>query len=76
MVDQYVPILRSYRAIALDVGNADPLGADTVRLDAALTRLEVQHTFEQYQGDHGNRVTERFAAKVLPFFSQQLDFAD
>ena len=73
MVDQYVPSLNEYRAIALDVGNADPLGADNVRLDAALTRLGVEHAFEQYEGDHGNRVRERFATKVLPFFSRQLE---
>jgi S-formylglutathione hydrolase FrmB len=72
MVDQYVPSLKRYRAIALDVGDADPLGADNVRLDAALTRLGVEHTFEQYEGDHGNRVRERFATKVLPFFSEHL----
>ena len=41
MVDQYVPSLKRYRAIALDVGNADPLRADNVNLDAALTRLRV-----------------------------------
>jgi enterochelin esterase-like enzyme len=73
MVDQYVPSLKRYRAIALDVGNADPLGADNVNLDAALTRLRVPHEFEQYEGDHGNRVRERFETKVLPFFSQHLD---
>jgi enterochelin esterase-like enzyme len=73
MVDQYVPSLKEYRAIALDVGNADPLGADNVRLDAALTRLKVEHAFEQYEGDHGNRVRERFATKVLPFFSRNLE---
>ena len=76
MVDQYVPILMRYEAIALDVGDNDPLGADTVRLDAALTRLKVAHTFEQYEGDHTNRVRERFASKVLPFFSEHLDFED
>jgi hypothetical protein len=76
MVDQYVPSLMGYRAIALDVGNNDPLGADTVRLAAALTRLKVTHTFEQYEGDHTNRVSERFASKVLPFFSEQLVFDD
>jgi S-formylglutathione hydrolase FrmB len=76
MVDQYVPILMGYGALALDVGNVDPLGADTVRLDAALTRLKVAHVFEQYEGDHTNRVRERFATKVLPFFSAQLDFGD
>ena len=75
MVDQYVPSLKRYRAIALDVGNADPLRADNVNLDAALTRLRVAHEFEEYEGDHGNRVRERFASKVLPFFSQQLDAA-
>ena len=74
MVDQYVPSLLRYRAIALDVGDADPLGADNVRLDAALTRLKVPHAFEQYEGDHGNRVRERFRTKVLPFFSEHLDF--
>jgi S-formylglutathione hydrolase FrmB len=74
MVDQYVPSLKRYRAIALDVGDADPLGTDNVRLDAALTRLGVEHTFERYEGDHGNRVRERFGTKVLPFFSQHLDF--
>lgn len=41
MVDQYVPSLKRYRAIALDVGNEDPLRADNVNLDAALTRLGV-----------------------------------
>jgi hypothetical protein len=75
MVDQYVPSLKRYRAIAIDVGNADPLGADNVQLDAALRRLEIPHTFEQYDGDHGNRIKERFASKLLPFFSEHLDAA-
>src|SRR6185369_6953183 len=66
LVDQYVPSLKRYRAIALDVGNMDPLGADNVKLDAELTRLRIEHGFELYEGDHGNRVKERFAAKVLP----------
>jgi S-formylglutathione hydrolase FrmB len=74
MVDQYVPGLKQYRAIALDVGDADPLGAANLDLDRALTRLGVSHTFEQYEGDHTNRVRERFEADVLPFFSRQLVF--
>ena len=69
----WVPSLKRYRAIALDVGNADPLGADNLNLDAALKRLRVPHEFEQYEGDHGNRVRERFGSKVLPLFSQHLD---
>jgi enterochelin esterase-like enzyme len=74
MVDQYVPSLNRYRAIAVDVGDADPLGADNVKLDAELTRLRIPHTFEQYEGTHTSRVMERFEMKVLPFFSRQLEF--
>jgi enterochelin esterase-like enzyme len=73
MVDQYVPSLKQYRAIALDVGNADPLGAANLDLDAALTRLGVPHTFEEYEGNHTDRVRERFRANVLLFFSEQLE---
>lgn len=73
MVDQYAANLAGYRAIALDVGDADPLRADNANLDAALTRLKVAHTFEQYEGDHGNRVRERFRTEVLPFFGQHLE---
>jgi S-formylglutathione hydrolase FrmB len=73
MVDQYVTSLKKYRGIALDVGNADPLRADNVNLAAALQRLRVPHVFEEYEGDHGNRVRDRFASKVLPFFSEELD---
>ena len=74
MVDQYVPSLKRYRGIALDVGDADPLGADNVRLDAELTQLGIVHTFEQYEGNHVNRIGERFEANVLPFFSRELEF--
>jgi enterochelin esterase-like enzyme len=73
MVDQYVPSLERYTAIALDVGDADPLRDDNVALDAALTRLGIEHSFEQYEGNHTNRVGERFESLVLPFFSKQLE---
>ncbi len=72
MVDQYVPNLKQYRAIAMDVGNEDPLGAANKDLDQSLTRLGIQHTFELYEGNHTNRVRERFETKVIPFFAQHL----
>jgi S-formylglutathione hydrolase FrmB len=72
MVDQYVPSLKRYRAIAIDVGDKDPLGASNIDLDKALTRLGVVHTFEVYDGDHGNRVSARFLSHLMPFFSKQL----
>ena len=71
-VDQYVPSLRSMRAIALDVGDKDPFVTTNRQLADALTRLDVPHTLEVYDGDHGNRVRERFEAHVLAFFSRHL----
>jgi enterochelin esterase-like enzyme len=71
-VDQHVPALQSFRAVMIDVGDKDGLGATNKQLDAALTRLHVKHGFEVYDGDHTNRVPQRFAEKLLPFFSQQL----
>src|ERR1019366_7683104 len=72
MVDQFVPGLKMYRAIAIDVGTKDPFLTTNTQLDQALTRLGVLHNFESYDGDHGSRITARFAAKVLPFFSANL----
>lgn len=74
LVDQYVPSLERYAAIALDVGDEDFLADDNRRLDEALTRLGIEHTFEIYEGDHVNRIGERFRDEVLPFFSEQLAF--
>jgi enterochelin esterase-like enzyme len=71
-VDQYVPSLRSMRAIALDIGDRDPFVTTNRQLADALTRLDVPHTFEVYEGDHGNRLRERFEMHVLPFFSRHL----
>jgi enterochelin esterase-like enzyme len=74
-VDQYVPNLKTYRAIAMDVGDMDNLMSSNKQMDESLTRLGVVHTFEIYEGTHGNRVRERFESKVLPFFSANLKVA-
>jgi hypothetical protein len=72
MVDQYVPNLKTYRAFAMDVGDADTLAGSNKQLDQSLTRLGVPHTFQVYEGNHTNHVKDQFEAKVLPFFSANL----
>ena len=57
-----------------DVGTQDSLAASNKQLDQILTDFGVTHTFETYEGDHTNRVKERFELKVLPFFSNNLSF--
>ena len=74
MLDQYVPNLKTLKAIALDIGLQDTLITSNRVLVDALTRFGVAHTFETYEGDHGNRIPQRLEEKVLPFFSNTLSF--
>src|SRR3984957_10469443 len=72
MVDQYISNLKQYHAFMLDVGLQDGLAASNKEMDASLTAVGVSHKFETYEGNHMNRVKERFEANVLPFFSENL----
>jgi len=74
MVDQYIPNLKKYRAIGGDVGLQDTLLATNKQLQEALVRYGVNYKFETYEGDHTNRIAERIEMKVLPFFSEYLNF--
>jgi S-formylglutathione hydrolase len=76
MVSQYVPSLKQYRAIIMDVGDKDFLNSMNVELDKELTRLGIPHVFEQYEGDRGNRVASRFQNNLMTFFSRQLKFPE
>jgi S-formylglutathione hydrolase FrmB len=72
MIDQYVTNLKKYTAIMGDVGLQDTLAGSNKQMDQILTDFGVKHRFETYEGDHTNRVKERFELKVLPFFSNNL----
>src|SRR5262249_30253685 len=59
MVDQYRTNLRRLRGLAFDVGRRDPFAhiAPTNRaFSAALRRNGIEHTFEEYDGDHNDQV--------------------
>jgi len=73
-VDQYVLDLRTYRAIAIDVGDQDGLRVDAAKLHDALDRYGIANNFELYQGTHTSKVADRFQNHVIPFFGQNLCF--
>ncbi len=78
MLDRYRSNLSQLGAIAFDVGTEDEFphivtGAHA--LSRALERNRIQHSFEEYEGTHGNRIPERIELRVLPFFSRTLEFA-
>lgn len=72
MAAQYVPALKGMAGIAIDTGDTDFVRPDDELIHAQLTKLGVPHDYELYVGDHGNRITERFKAVVLPFFAKHL----
>jgi hypothetical protein len=39
-----------------------------------LTRYQIDHIYETYEGNHTNKVAERYETRVLPFFSRELEF--
>ena len=74
-IDQYVPGLRRYRAIAIDVGDQDGLRADAAKYHDVLDQYDIANTFEIYAGTHTSDVAVRFQEHVIPFFSRTLSFA-
>jgi len=73
-IPQYVPGLRRYNAIALDVGDQDNLRFDTGKLHEAMDSYGIANSFEIYPGTHTSNVAFRFQDFVMPFFSKNLSF--
>jgi hypothetical protein len=71
-IDTYASNLNAYYSIALDVGAADPPVESNRALHAALTKLRVAHTFEEYEGNRASHLRERIERHVLPFFARNL----
>jgi S-formylglutathione hydrolase len=78
MIAPHAEQLKRLRGFMFDVGLSDRLvaPASLAAMDSELTRVGVKHTYETYDGDHTNRIAERLAARLLPFFSRTLDFGD
>lgn len=72
MVDQYAGNLKRYYAVAMDVGARDQLLGSNRQLHDALVRLRVPHYYEEYDGDHTDKIRERLERNVIPFFSTYL----
>jgi S-formylglutathione hydrolase FrmB len=73
-IDQYIPSLRRYRAISLDVGDQDGLRVDTGKLHDVLDSYGIANSFEIFPGTHVSNVAFRFQDHVIPFFSKTLSF--
>ncbi|MEO7503395.1 MAG: alpha/beta hydrolase-fold protein [Gemmatimonadaceae bacterium] len=74
MAQEYAANLRQLE-IAFDAGTLDGFRDIPIRaneLDSLLSSLKVSHSFELYEGGHGDQVRARIEGKMLPFFSRVL----
>lgn len=75
MVDQYRANLLRIRGIAFDVGTKEDLLKPVRDFSAALNRNKIKHIFEEFDGDHIDKTAERIETRILPFFSETLEFS-
>lgn len=74
MAREYVTNLRQLE-IAFDAGTLDGFRDIPIRaneLDLLLSSLNVSHSFELYEGAHGDQIRARIEGKMLPFFGRVL----
>jgi enterochelin esterase-like enzyme len=72
MVASHLPALKSYTAIGADVGDKDFLIGDDTAIHEELERFGIAHDWAVYDGDHVNRIAQRFDEVVLAFFTKHL----
>ncbi|MFT2007891.1 alpha/beta hydrolase [Pontibacter sp. 13R65] len=74
-IDRNIFQIRKLRALAFDAGSQDRGIAVSIKeLNKVLTSYSVPHTYEEYEGDHINKVAERIGTKLLDFYSKNLSF--
>ena len=73
-IDQYADNFRKLRGIGIDLARQDIDVKGSTDLHEALKARGIPHEFETYEGDHDNRIRQRYLSKVLPFFSARLVF--
>ena len=70
MVSSHKENLAKLKAIQFDCGTSDSLIIDNQKFSELLTEAGINHTYLEYDGNHGNRIRERIENYVLPFFSE------
>ena len=73
MVPAHLDALRSFDAIGADVGDKDGLLRDDTLIHEELVRNGIEHDWAVYEGTHTDKIGQRFADVVLPFFAEHLD---
>ena len=78
MVEENKENLLKLRGIFIDYGQKEEFShirISSQQFSKALSERAIPHVFEIYEGgDHGNKIRQRVEMRLLPFFSEKLDF--
>jgi enterochelin esterase-like enzyme len=69
-----VPALESLNAIGMETELQDNLLSGNERMHDLLDAYGIEHSWETYEGGHGDKLRGRIEAQMLPFFSENLNF--
>lgn len=75
LVASHVGPLSSFAAIGADVGDKDGLVRDDTAMHEELRKFGIAHDWAIYDGDHTNRIGERFSTVVLPWLARHVMMA-
>lgn len=72
MLKSHKSELNKLNAIHFDCGTSGPFIAPNRAFSDALKKQNINHVFEEFDGNHVNKLPIRIQSKALPFFSQVL----
>jgi len=76
MVAGHTGALKSFAAIGADVGDKDGLVTNDTLIHQELENFGIAHEWAIYDGDHVNKIGQRFSEVVLPFMAEHLDMGE
>lgn len=80
MINDHLPALKSFNGLKMDWGRNDDfphIPVTCLQFSKKLEAYGVKHTAEEYNGDHGNRLSGmegRIYTELIPFFNSSLKF--
>ncbi len=73
LVPSHASSLQGLLGIRFDYGLSDRVLPGNRAFSRALTKAGIAHTYDEYDGNHNDRIRERIESHVLPFFSDVLE---
>ncbi|MBO9574762.1 MAG: esterase [Sphingobium sp.] len=72
MLSQYVQNLKTYSALGIEIGTKDGLIVDNKKLDGLLTQYGLKHSYQEFDGGHADKFSERVRVGLIAFMEKNL----